>query len=386
MVRSLRLLPVFALCAVSVATLCAQTPAPIHSPVVNADGTVTFHLLAPTATSVDIHTDAALKPLPMTKDDSGLWSLTTQSLTPSWYGYSYQLNGKVDILDPLDNKVRENYVSLSSEFLVPGTPPAPWESTDIPHGRLDQSHYTTHIAQHMPANQSGYVVYLPPAYDAKKKGGYPVLYLLHGWSDNETGWSRVGRANYILDSLIDSGKAVPMIVVMPLGYGDLDFVKDFTIWHNTEAVDNNTTLYEKTLLSEVMPAVEHEYNIATGRENHAIAGLSMGGLESLTVGLHNPDKFAYVIGLSSAIHLEQFDRHFPTYTSAEDAKKANLSLLWVACGTDDNLIQPNRDFVVWAKAKGLPVTPIETPGAHTWRVWRDNLLHFAPLLFKPAVK
>jgi enterochelin esterase-like enzyme len=382
MVRALRSLSIVALFVAPAVILSAQTASPIHSPVVNPDGSVTFRMLAPTATSVTVSTDAALKPLPMTKDESGLWSLTTQPLTPSWYGYSFVLNSGPGILDPLNSHVRGNYVGLTSEVLVPATPPAPWESTDIPHGRVEHVRYTSHIAQNLPLNQSAYVVYLPPAYDAKKKGGYPVFYLLHGWSDNETGWAEVGRANFILDTLIDSGKAVPMIVVMPLGYGDLNFVTEHGVWDSPAKVDNNTNLYEKTLLAEVMPAVEHSYNTAAGRNNRAIGGLSMGGLESLTVGLHNTDKFAYVVGMSSAVTGEHFDEHFPAYASPDAAKKADLRLLWVACGTDDHLIGPNRDFVSWAKAKGLPITPIETPGAHTWVVWRDNLIHFAPLLFR----
>ncbi len=108
----------------------------------------------------------------------------------------------------------------------------------------------------------------------------------------------------------------------------------------------------------------------------------MGGLESLYVGLNHTDQFAYIAGFSSAIHQRAFDEHLPKL----DAKKADLRLLWVACGTEDDLIEPNRDFVTWAKDKGLPITAIETSGAHTWLVWRDNLFHVAPLLFRVAVK
>ena len=375
-----------ALLVISFGYSYAQAPQQptLHSPIVNPDGSVTFQMLAPTATLVEVQTDADLKRLPMTKAPNGVWSVTTKPLTPSWYGYNFVLNGKFNTLDPINSHVRENYVSLSSEVLVPGAPPAPWEDADIPHGRVDQIRYTSHIAANLPLNQSGYLVYLPPSYDAKKRGGYPVLYLLHGWSDYETGWAHDGRANFILDTLIDSGKAVPMIVVMPLGYGDLNFVKEHGVWDDPAKIDHNTNLFAETLLHEVMPAVEHEYDVAPGRDNRAIAGLSMGGLESLTVGLNNPDKFAYVVGMSSAIQYEHFDEHFPTYTTPEAAKKANLRLLWVACGIDDGLIKPNRDFVTWAKAKDLPITPIETPGAHTWIVWRDNLLHVAPLLFQPT--
>ena len=154
------------------------------------------------------------------------------------------------------------------------------------------------------------------------------------------------------------------------------------MWQKPALVDENTNLYSDMLLDEILPAVEREYDVAKDRNHRAIAGLSMGGLESLTVGLKHHDQFAYVVGMSSAIHGEHFDEHFPELATGDAAKTANLKLLWVACGTEDGLIKPNRDFVVWAKSKGLPITPVETPGQHTWLVWRGNLLTVAPLLFR----
>jgi enterochelin esterase family protein len=264
--------------------------------------------------------------------------------------------------------------------LVPGHPPKPWELTAIPHGTVSRHLFTTHVAKNLPEDQEAYLVYTPPGYNAKRKRGYPVLYLLHGWSDTETGWTEVGRANLIFDSMLDDGKIVPMIVVMPLGYGNFDFVTSREdVWHDAARVDENTSLYSQMLETEIIPMVTREYNIAPGRENYAIAGLSMGGLESLTIGLNHANQFAWIGGFSSAIELEHFDEHMPNL----NAKQTNLRLLWVACGTSDEVhIGPSRDFVAWAKAKGLPVTAVETPGQHTWLVWRDNLLHFAPLLFR----
>jgi enterochelin esterase family protein len=257
----------------------------------------------------------------------------------------------------------------------------PWELTGIPHGAVTHRFLTTHIARNLPEDQEPYIVYTPPGYDARKKGGYPVLYLLHGFSDMADGWTTVGKANLIMDSMLASGKVVPMVVVMPMGYGDFDFVTSGgSAWRDPAKVDENVSLYSQMLEDEVMPAVEREYNIGHGRKNHAIAGLSMGGLESLTIGLQHTDQFAWVGGFSSAVMDRHYDEHFPGITG----KKANLRLLWVACGTSDSahLFQPNLDFIAWAKARGLPVTAIETPGQHTWLVWRDNLLHFAPLLFR----
>ena len=360
------------------ATLANAQTAALPGTQVNADKTITFRYNAPGATHVSVSVDAFAKPLPMTRSEGGEWSVTTPVLAPEVYSYSFHVDGAT-LLDPLNSHVVPNLAFLGSSITVPAQPPAPWELTDIPHGRVDRHVYTSHVGKNLPANQSSYVVYTPPGYDAARQGGYPVLYLLHGWSDDENGWTAVGRANLILDSLIASGKAVPMIVVMPLGYGDFDFVTHgFSVWQDPAKVDANTALFSQLLESEIVPAAEREYDIAKGRESHAIAGLSMGGLESLTVGLNHTAQFAWIAGMSSAIHGEQFDEHTPQL----DPAKANLKLLWVACGTGDGLLQPNRDFVAWAKGKGLPVTAVETPGAHTWLVWRDDLLRLAPLLFR----
>jgi enterochelin esterase family protein len=356
---------------------------PFKSHEVHADGSITFRYLAPAAKSVGVALDIYAKPLPMVAGEGGIWSVTTPPLAPEFYGYDLQVDGLTQ-LDPLNQDVRFNYQYLANQVMVPAHPAAPWELTDIPHGRLDHVRFTTHIAKNLPNNQSGYMVYTPPGYDEHRKGGYPVLYLLHGWSDDETGWTAIGRAEYILDTLIQQHKAVPMIVVMPLGYGDLDFVTHgFDVWNDPAKIVPNTRLFGEELLTEIMPAVEHAYNVAKGRENHAIIGLSMGGLESLTIGLNHTDTFAYVGGMSAAIHNTDPDKALPGYAQPDAAKLANLKLLWVACGTEDGLIEPNRRFVAWAKAKGLNPVDVETPGLHVWEVWRDNLLHFAPLLFQP---
>lgn len=353
-------------------------PRPASTHQVNPDGSVTFRYKDGSAKKVTVSTDAAFQPLPMTRGDDGVWTVTTPPLPPSIYGYTLNVDG-IPELDALNLNVRHNLVSPTSEVTVPAQPPAPWELTDIPHGVVSRHVFTTHVAKNLPQNQSAYFVYTPPGYDPRHSGGYPVLYLLHGFSDSEDGWTAVGRAHLILDSLIDSGKAVPMIVVMPLGYGNFNFLLGgFSNWDIPSVIDDNTALFGEMLETEVMPAVERDYNTAKGRENRAIAGLSMGGLESLTVGLNHTDQFAWIAAFSSAVQHEDFDQRIP----GMDAKKANLRLLWVACGVEDHLIDANRTFVSWARSKSLPITAIETPGAHTWLVWRNNLLHVAPLLFR----
>jgi enterochelin esterase family protein len=168
-----------------------------------------------------------------------------------------------------------------------------------------------------------------------------------------------------------------MIVVMPLGYGEMSFVYNgWNEWRKPEDIDRNTNLFQESLLTEVMPRVVAEYNVATGRENTAIAGLSMGGLEALSVGLNHTGTFAYVGGFSAAVHLLQ-----PSNLSGLNPRTANLKELWISCGTEDGLIDPNRKLAAYLKGEQLPVQEVWTPGMHTWMVWRDNLMHFLPLLF-----
>jgi enterochelin esterase family protein len=152
----------------------------------------------------------------------------------------------------------------------------------------------------------------------------------------------------------------------------------FDVWKDPAAVEHNTQLFMSLLTGEIMPFAESAYNISHDREGRAITGLSMGGLESLDTGLHNTDKFAWIGGFSSAVHTLDYERQL----AALDPKTADLKLLWIACGTEDGLIDANRKMVAFLKAKGMPVTQVETPGLHDSLVWRDNLIHFAPLLFQ----
>jgi enterochelin esterase-like enzyme len=357
----------------------AQAPSSL-GPVVNPDHTITFRVLAPAAQSVGIALDLYPVPLPMTKGENGVWSLTTPPLDPEYYGYNVVIDN-VTQLDPFNPDIRYNFVIVANQVMVPGTPPKPWENKDIPHGRVDRQRYTSQVVEHLPNKQSAYIVYTPPGYDPARKEGYPVLYLLHGWSDNEYAWTLAGRADLILDTLIAEHKAVPMIVVMPFGYGDLDFVlHGFGVWKDADKVNSNVSLFGQALFSEVIPSVESTYNVARDRDHRAIIGLSMGGLQSLSLGLNHTDKFAYIGGMSAALIATKPDK----LLTHVDAKTADLRLLWISCGTADGLIGVNREFIQLARKKGLDITSNETPFGHIWLSWRDNLLNFAPLLFHPS--
>ncbi len=355
----------------------AQHATYVPSPEVHSDRRVTFRFRDPNAKQVSVHLEGAKQPLPMQKDEDGVWAVTTDPLAPDLYGYSFEADG-VELLDPSNPEIKPNLLNPSNEVHVPGAHPLPWELTDIPHGVVHRHFYRSSVV----GDNRDFYVYTPPGYDPNGQTRYPVLYLLHGYSDDASGWTAVGKANLILDSLIADGKAKPMIVVMPLGYGAPEIVQrtpEFAApFHDPVLRDKNFDKFRQALIEEVIPQVERLYRATPDRASRAIAGLSMGGSESLLTGLNRPDKFAWVGAFSSGGLGDDFPADFPHLSAAINTQ---LRLLWIACGTDDHLITLNRKLVSWLKAKDIHLTQIETPGMHTWMVWRRNLIEFAPLLF-----
>ncbi len=346
----------------------------IVSPEVQPDGRVTFRLKAPAAKAVQLHCEGVKNPV-MEKDDQGVWSFTTDPLEPDIYAYSFNVDG-LRLTDPVNPLLKYNLLNSESQVHVPGPRSLPWEINDVPHGQLHRHFYKSAVAD----DERDFIVYTPPAYDPAARQRYPVLYLLHGYSDDTTAWSSVGMANIILDNLITRGQAKPMIVVMPLGYGTMDIVKagwsrvrDSGLWQT------NVDKFGETLLNEVMPQVEKSYKILPDRDSRAIAGLSMGGAESLAVGLNHPDRFAWIGAFSSGGLSTNFAAQFPTL---DEKTGEQLRLLWIACGKEDRLIESNQKLVEWLNSKGVHPTWTETPGEHSFRVWRRNLAAFTPLLFQ----
>jgi enterochelin esterase-like enzyme len=354
--------------------LPSTQPLSLVSPEVRADGSVTFRFRAPNAVDVKLAREGA-EPVSMQKDDHGVWTVTTAPLAPDYYGYSFVADG-VWLIDPENPLLKPNLLNTQSVVHIPGPLSLPWELNDVPHGEIHHHLYRSKVA----SDDRDYYVYTPPGYNPAAKKAYPVLYLLHGFSDDASGWTSVGHANVILDNLIAQGKANPMIVVMPLGYGTLEFVHlGWDAWSHTELRNRNFVNFREALLTEVMPRVEREYKITKNRNARAIAGLSMGGSESLLTGLNNLDQFSWIGAFSSGGIPEDFQKDFP----ALDAKaNQQIHLLWIVCGTEDNLIMVNRNLREWLKANGVKAVEIETPGMHTWMVWRRNLAEFAPLLFR----
>jgi|HubBroStandDraft_6_1064221.scaffolds.fasta_scaffold01154_4 enterochelin esterase-like enzyme len=352
----------------------AQQPPAITSPDVQPDGKVTFRFLDPGAQDVRLNFEGAPQPTPMTRDDAGVWSITLGPLDPDIYGYIFIADG-VNLIDPNNPTIKPNLLNPQNTVHVSGPAPQLWEVAEVPHGVVHHHFFKSAVV----GDQRDFYVYTPPGFDPKAKTKYPVFYLLHGFSDSADGWTAVGMANIVLDNLIAQGKVKPMIVVMPLGYGTPDMIRlKQAAWDHHDVRQQNFDGFRKSLLTEVIPMVESAYPVSTKREDRAIAGLSMGGSESLLTGLNNIDKFAY-IGSFSAGGL--FDDYAPAFPALDAKQASQLRVLWIACGTSDRLIEDNRKFKAWLKSKDIAFTDIETPGAHTWMVWRRNLINFAPLLF-----
>lgn len=352
----------------------------VHSPEVDSEGRVTFRYRSPNAKEVIVLRDGG-EPLSMKMDDKGVWTATTDPLAPDFYPYSFLVDGTATP-DPSNSFLKPMYKMALGQSVVhvPGPASLSWEWNDVPHGTITNHFYKSGII----GDDRNYYVYTPPNYDPHRKQPYPVLYLLHGFSDDASAWTTIGRANVILDNLIAQGKAKPMLVVNTLGYGAPEIIKGGFNFDPALAKINNDK-FVAALLAEVIPQVEKEYHVSKNADGRAMAGLSMGGAESLSAGLNHPDTFAWVGGFSSATIMLDSDvsKAFP----GVDAKiNSQLRLLWIACGTDDQLIKSNRQFEDWLTSKGVRFTRIETPGAHTWMVWRRNLTEFAPLLFQSQAK
>jgi len=360
---------------VAMRSIAAQTSpaAPIKSPEVSAEGRVTFRLRAPNAREVVVAGDIGR--VAMSKDAQGVWIASTDPLPPDFYQYRFIVDS-VGLLDPVNPLIKPNLLTPSSIVHVRGPASLVWEAGDVPHGVVHRHHYRSNVV----GDERDYYVYTPPGYDRATARRYPVLYLLHGFSDDADGWtSPVGRANVILDNLIAAGKATPMLIVMPLGYGTPDMLASGPPGtpRPPDLRERNARKFGEALIQELIPAMERDYRVAGDAGSRAIAGLSMGGFEALYVGLHNPDKFAWVGGFSSAL----MDAPV-SFAKLDSSVNSKVRLIWIACGTEDSLIEPNRNFRAWLATKSVRHVDVETPGLHNWLVWRRNLASFAPLLFR----
>jgi enterochelin esterase-like enzyme len=379
--------------AVSPGTVGGQGPAvTIKSPEVNSNGSVTLRLLAPKATEVLLQGNwAGGRGVAMTKDNSGVWTITTAPLQPELWAYTFSVDG-VRSLDPRNYNVARDGVGFMNTVLVPGDFSAMLQPKAVPHGSMKAMWFQS---TEMKAARRMFV-YTPPGYEEGTEK-YPVLYLLHGSGGDEDAWPTMGIANIIMDNVIALGKAKPMIVVMPNAYANemasLDYagprgwappgVGSGGSVGGPPPMDN-----EKAIITDIIPFVEKNFRTLPGRENRALAGLSMGSGITMTVGLKRLDVFAS-IGLLSAgglrdttAGLAPLEKINPKIVSDPAGTAKQLRLLFFSCGTEDPRIDGMKKAAKLLNASKIPTVMKPYPGEHEWKVWRHSLVDMSQLLWR----
>ena len=367
-------------------------PPNVQSPVVE-NGRVTFSVYAPQAGAVKLrsgeisfllrskpfvrdHTTGAwnFDRRPFTRGGSGVWTLTLGPLAPGIYDYTFDIDGVV-VADPANAQVVSNRRgSIRGLVEIPGPPGQPRhdEWRPVPHGTITAHWYDSKVT----GSRRRLHVYTPPGYDPTASKRYPVLYLLHGNSGHDLQWTDIGRANVIADNVIADGKSLPMLIVMPDGHP----LRPDPTQRTDEKLKEQ--LFDGDLLREIIPLVERTYRVVADREHRAIAGLSMGGGQSLGAGFRHNDRFAWIGGFSAS--LGSMFELIPAKGAAAAAFNERTRLLWIATGNEDYDVgvKRNRDFVERLKEAGVRHVSIESEGMHMWSVWRRYLADFMPLLFR----
>ncbi len=370
--------------------------ASVQSPVVNADGTVTFNLFAPKAVKVEVTGDflpeqsnvAAMKEGP-----NGVWSYTTGKLAPEMYSYTFNIDGMTGVKDPANVYVNRDIISFTNIFIVSdekGDKGDLYRVNEVPHGNLSKVWYNSPTLK----MQRRMTVYTPAGYDKGKN--YPVMYLLHGAGGDENAWSELGRAAQIMDNLIATGKAKPMIVVMPNGNTDCqaapgEWSRGMYQPSFMGSVNQRPIATMDESFMDIVKYIESHYKVAKGKKNRAICGLSMGGGHSFATSKRYPDAFNYVGLFSAGLNIGG-ERNKSFYELLQQNKEvqqqlsrlfnAKPALYWIAIGKTDFLYQQNADLRRYLDEKGYKYEYVETEGGHIWRNWRIYLTMFAQKIFK----
>jgi enterochelin esterase family protein len=330
---------------------------------------VTFRLLAPSASDVTVAGEFMKESKPLQKDAQGLWTVTLGPFEPEIYNYNFTVDGvrTIDLGNP-HVKTGSTPSTIQSVLEIGAGHPLFYDPQPVPHGEIHTHWYESKSLKTI----RRVTVYTPPGYSPTAR--YPVLYLFHGANADEAAWTRLGHVNLILDNLLAAGKAKPFLVVMPFGYG-------VPPGSASPIAGGNTAAFSRDLLEDVIPYIESHYRAYTDRDHRAIAGLSMGGGEALSIGLNHLELFSYVAGFSAGIRTADFQQSYGKFVS--DAKTANqkLHLLWIGCGSDDSLFPASESLSKMLDEAKIKHTFVKSDGAHTWINWRRYLNQFAPLLF-----
>ena len=366
----------------------------VQSPVVNADGTVTFNFYDPTAQAVSVFGDfkeISGQQLDMTRQDNGIWTVTTSPLAPELYSYSLTVDGQ-RFIDPANSYVNRDISTLSNIFIVSKTDSDKghlYTVNNVPHGTLSRVWYDSPTL----GQQRRMTIYLPPTYDGKKR--FPVMYLLHGHGGDETAWSDLGRTSQIMDNLIAEGKCVPMIVVMPNGNPTCNAAPGW--WHEGMYTPDGNAFNQRGAKStmeesfmDIVNFVDSHYQTIQKRSARAVTGLSMGGGHTFGISRLYPQVFDYYGLQSAACRMPK--ELIPNTPNSKlnddfDGQMARLfaskpKLFWIAIGKDDFLMQMNTELRQYLDAHHYPYEYYENDGGHIWRNWRIYLTLFAQKIFK----
>ena len=378
----------------------AGAPLPrLQSPDISSDNHVTFRLRAPKASEVLFEGDwSGVVNLPMSKGDDGVWSISIGPLDPQLYGYWFMVDG-VRTLDPSNIESERDGDHFLSLLMISGPADDMWTFKDVPHGTVEQAWYPSPTL-HM--DQRRMYIYLPPGYTAHPTKKYPVLYLLHGGGGDEEQWVSMGRANIIMDNLIATGKAVPMIVVMPNGNATQSVgqghgngptpspqqahppargpipARNPNAPRTAPRPQPYAGSFPESLVNDVIPFVEKNYRVYGDKNHRAIAGLSMGGMHTVMATNNNPNLFAYIGVFSAGGQVGD-----PTFESQlSQIKKDGVKVYWTGAGDIDMAHAGTVALEADLKSKNFPTSYKEIPGRHYWFLWRDFLSDYGTLLFR----
>lgn len=340
----------------------AQRPPSISSPEVHNDNTVTFKYYSRTAQKVSLSGEFLSASQAMSRDTSGVWSITVGPVKPDIYPYSFVVDS-VQLADPNNTYLFANERFKRSIVEIPGNTPLVHSLQNVPHGKVSYRYYKSNTL----GTTRQLLVYTPPGFNPNAKVKYPVLYLIHGGSDTEETWTKVGRTNLIADNLIAQGKAVPMIIVMPYGNVRPAPMPDFT----------------KDVMNDVIPFVEANFPVFTDSRHRAVAGFSVGGGQTLNIGLTNTDKFAYICSYAPFTATEEFGKNFGTSYSPNSTLVNNqVKLFSISVGTEDFLYESVKKNIAMYESKGIRVKSYIVPGGHTWMNCKQYLATTLQEIFK----
>ena len=342
---------------------------PVVSPEVHWNRSATLRIRAPKADEVLLGGSGPFStPRPMKKGPDGVWEITTEGLPGGIYEYKFLVDG-VATLDPMNPRIKRWAGGSSSYFGIDGIAPQPWDLRNVPHGSVRMEYYVSAATNSV----RPYRVYTPPGYDRTTRR-YPVLYLLHGSGDSEQEWTEFGRAHLILDNLYDEGKIEPMVVVMPYGHlasppDRMDFMQP-----------RNTETFLDDFVEDLIPDVESKFRVLVDQPSRAVAGLSMGGLQTLALSTRHPDRFGWA-GVFSA-GMPDAEQSMSELIADPKRHDRLWKLFWIGCGREDFLFDSAKDLDALLTKLGVEHEFVETAGDHDWPIWRDYLARFTPLLFR----